>query len=409
MFATRTFTPELAAVRLAAVLLTAMATVTIVARPAQAAPPTIAASDEEVLFGIGDTDSKFTTITWDVGDEDEAEVTLSKNGGPSNTWSNLPAGSEVFEVQPESATYLFCVQQDRDVFACVTVKSSIMTITPGEEKPKPDPNIDLGFIHKISADPSGYSAKISYTTDSPAIPVVLVSQKKPLAFPVLSADQPKVFETQDVEGVSFNFVDGPQTSHTNKLINLDPGTTYHYVISAEDKATGYWQTQAGTFKTLQRNVSVTYSQIQVVDDSDDLSAGDFAFTFFINGGDPSGWPKTIFSSASTGSFKTVNLTGIVANAPPTLNLKLVGYDDDELEMPFSLATCGANAADFTKNEGQNECGEWTTAKNSFDVGPNVNAADPENFTKAFTMSAFPQGDDSEVSFKVSGTYSVSFN
>ncbi len=408
MFAPQSEAAERLSVRLAAVLFAALAMVPIVARPAQAAPPTIAASDEEVLFGIGDTTSKLTTITWDVGDEEEAEITLSKNGGPSSTWSNLPAGSKVFEVVPESATYLFCIQQDRDVFGCVTVKSTILTITPGEEKPQSDPKIDLGFISKISSDPSGYSAKISYTTDSPTIPVVLVSQKKPLAFPVLSADQPKVFETQDVEGVSFNLVDGPQTSHTNKLINLDPGTTYHYVISAENKVTGYWQTESGTFKTLQRNVSVTYSQIQVLDDSDDLSAGDFAFTFFINGGGPSGWPKTIFSSAGTGSFKVVNLTGTVTNAPPTLNLKLVGYDDDELEAPFSLATCGANAADFAKNEGQNDCGEWTTAKDSFDAGPNVNAADPENFTKPFTMSAFPQGDDSEVSFKVTGTYSVSF-
>ncbi len=407
MFALQTAATERVSVRLAAVLLAAVAMVAV-ARPAQAAPPTIAASDEELLFGIGDTTSKFTTITWDVGDEDEAEITLSKNGGPSNAWANLPAGSKVFEVKPESATYVFCIQQDRDVFGCVTVKSTILTITPSEEKPQPDPKIDLGFISKISADPSGYSAKISYATDSPAIPVVLVSQKKPIAFPVLSADQPKVFETQDVEGVSFNLGDGPQTSHTNRLINLDPATTYHYVISAENKVTGYWQTETGMFKTLQRNVSVTYSQIQVVDDSDDLSAGDFAFTFFMNGGGPSGWPKTIFSSASTGSFKTVDLTGTVANAPPTLNLKLVGYDDDELETPFSLATCGANAADFAKNEGQNDCGEWTTAKNSFDVGPNVSAADPENFTKSFTMSAFPQGDDSEVSFKVTGTYSVSF-
>jgi hypothetical protein len=397
--------------RLTATLLVVAALVSVSAIPAHAAPPMISANPEELVFSIGATTPKVTTITWDVGDEEDAEVTISKNGDPSSSWMDEPTGTEDFLVDPGTATYLFCLQKDRDVFACVTVKSSVQSIVPNDEPDdtKPDIKIEADFIHGQADDPTGYTAKLTYTTDGPTIPVVLISKKHPLPFPLLSPDEPKVFESEDVEGFSFNVGDGKQTSHANKLINLDPGTTYHYVISAQNPDTGFWHTEKGTFKTLKRNVSVTFDQIKVLDDSDNLSAGEFAFTFFVNGGGPSGWPKTIYSTLNTGATKTVNLTGNVADAPATLGLKVVGYDDDETESPFSLDVCGANAADFSKSEGENDCGEWTTAKGSFDVGPNVDAPNPESFTKTFSVAAVPQGDDSEVSFKVTGSYSVSFS
>ena len=59
-------------------------------------------------------------------------------------------------------------------------------------------------------------------------------------------------------------------------------------------------------------------------------------------------------------------------------------------------------------EGENDCGEWSSDDDSFNIGPNApDVSDPESFTKSFTLKAYPKGDDSDVSFDVTGTYSVS--
>jgi hypothetical protein len=379
--------------------------VVLMAVPAHAAPPMISATDQLLVFSIGATTPQSTTITWDVGDEEDAEVRLSTNGGPSVEFAD--AGSKQFAVEPGTDTYLFCVQEDRDVFACVTVKSSVQLIVP--EGDKPDIKLDFDLIHEVTVKPRGYSAEIAFTTDAPTIPAVFVSQKSPLPFTPMSSKDEAVFEPEDVESSSINLFAGSQTSHDNVLSKLDPDTFYHYVIVAHDEATDLWYREKGTFQTLQRNVSVTFDTVKVIDDSDDLSAGDFAFTFFVNGGGPSGWPKTVFSHLGTGSSKTVGVSGTVPDAPSLLDLKVVGYDDDETESPFVLETCGLGAYDFPQSEGESDCGEWTTAQGTFDAGPNADAADPESFTETFTLTAIPQGEDSDVAFKVNGSFSVSFS
>ena len=125
---------------------------------------------------------------------------------------------------------------------------------------------------------------------------------------------------------------------------------------------------------------------------------------------------TFGTHASTDSTKTVNVSGSISNAPPTLTLKATGYDDDETEWiplgPFVVIlanTCGTAASDPGISEGENDCGEWTSGSKSFNLTTLAqNAADPDAFSQSFTIEAHPQGDDSEVSFNVTGTISVTF-
>ena len=125
---------------------------------------------------------------------------------------------------------------------------------------------------------------------------------------------------------------------------------------------------------------------------------------------------TFGAHADTGSTKTANVSGSIVNAPATLTLKATGYDDDETEWiplgPFIvilLNSCGTAASDPGLAEGENDCGEWTSGSQSFNLTTLAqNAPDPEKFSQAFTLQAHPKGDDSEVSFNVTGTISVTF-
>ena len=175
-------------------------------------------------------------------------------------------------------------------------------------------------------------ARITFTTDSSSLPVVMVSDKPPLSFPSASKEEEPVFNQSDL--ISSNFAQ-TGTNHEAILPDLEPGTQYHYVISVSDKDSGLWYRVKGKFRTLRRAVKVTFEKIKVVDDSDDFGAGDFEFGFFVNGQNaPNDSPMIIFSAdIATDESKTINMSGSLVNVPVTLQLKAIGYDDDG-EGPF---------------------------------------------------------------------------
>lgn len=55
------------------------------------------------------------------------------------------------------------------------------------------------------------------------------------------------------------------------------------MLSVSFELAQHWYYQTGSLKTLNRSITVTFSQVYVSDDSDDLSAGDLTFYFNING------------------------------------------------------------------------------------------------------------------------------
>jgi hypothetical protein len=110
-----------------------------------------------------------------------------------------------------------------------------------------------------------------------------------------------------------------QTSFSPAFYNLLANTNYNYIVRG---GTSY---QTGSAKTLQRQRTITFSQIDVIGDSDLAGAGELTFNFYVDG-------KYRFSSGeiSAGSNTSVYPNKIFVDFPTgaTTTLKVVGIDDD---------------------------------------------------------------------------------
>jgi len=373
------------------------------------AAPNISANPTEVIFYTkSSTMQKSTTITWDAeAGNDPVGVYVTVNGTKEQLMHTGATGTKTAKFITLNHTFEFCLWGNNHSVKldCVTVTTKLVEGVLSA----------LGFIHNVKPTPKGHSVNISFTTDRTAAAVVQVSEKAPKAFPILSKEDIAAFEPQDLVSVSLPSI---KSSHSIELPKLEPGKDFFFVISAYDKQTDLWFKVKGKFRTLQRKVSVTFQKIKVVDDSDDLSPGDLVFGFFVNGQNaPNGKPMTFGAHASTDSTKTSNITGSVVGAPTTLTLKAIGYDDDETEWipvgPFVAIlanTCGTgDVTNLSTTEGENSCGEWTSGSKSFDLKAiSENVSNIEDFTQSFTIQARPKGDDSEVSFDVTGTFRVQY-
>src|SRR4030095_16783501 len=177
-------------------------------------------------------------------------------------------------------------------------------------------------ITSIVETPHGTFADLSFKTKTPTIPVVEVSTKPPLA--------DFTFKSKDVISSAFPLLNGYQTNHAVRLEKLVPATQFHYVIRTKDK-NGAVAREKGTFNTLNRKVNVRFSKVFIKADSDDLSEGDLAFGFSVNGNRlliaNFGAEDGTTHNLTTGNFD-VNLT----NPPTSLTLSVLGVDNDELEI-----------------------------------------------------------------------------
>jgi hypothetical protein len=247
-------------------------------------------------------------------------------------------------------------------------------------------------ITSILWTPHGTFADLSFKTTTPTIPVVEVGTKPP------SSDY--TFKSEDVISSALPLLDGYQTNHTVRLLKLDPATQFHFVIRTKDK-NGAVAGEKGTFNTLNRQVKIRFSKVLVKADSDDLSEGDLAFGFSVNGNRlllaHFGAEDGTTHNLTTGNFD-VNLT----NPPTSLTLSVLGVDNDELEIiPVGpvvvvlLDKCGKLA---TGGDCDADAAEGS-ASFVYVTGPD------EVFNKTFTIKSKP----AKLKFDVSGTISVTYN
>jgi hypothetical protein len=99
-------------------------------------------------------------------------------------------------------------------------------------------------------------------------------------------------------------------------MGLTPNTTYYYLARAEDPQ-GNVKTKTGTFETLRRRVEVTFADIKVTDDSDDLSACDCTFWFQVE----NQAPKLRRGPGLDGQLGPSNVKFTVDNAPTRSTLR----------------------------------------------------------------------------------------
>jgi hypothetical protein len=383
----------------------------------------LTASPSEVTVPFGQSTGT-STITYDSGSYDKSQIWMSVDGGGQTLFKddenhNKPdKGTKVAIVQA-GKTYIFKMFRGIGNQNDPTKLLASATVVAKRPKIKLPPPGTFDFIKNVKVEPHIDFVKFTFTTPRPSLPIIAISTKAPKApfdkFTAKGATTYSPYTTSEI--VSANFAQYG-TNHASELRNLQPNTTYHYVIEASDKGVGTYR-ETGTFTTLKRKevvtlkrkVVVTFSSIKVTDDSDDLSQGDLAFGFFINGQNNVGGKMSFPSSGQigwpTGDTKNINLTRTLTNAPAKLTLKVTGFDDDEFESPFTLSTCGKGAItnpNMSKN-GENSCGEWTSTWKTFNL---------ESFDAVGTHSAVPftltgtAGGDSELAFVVKGSYTVSY-
>jgi hypothetical protein len=363
------------------------------AAPAAKAAGTISATPNPVVYVTKPKGPLFllnqgkTTVTWDAGtDHPYADVWVSVDGGKETLFSSAHKGTKATTIG-FGKTHTFKLYSSTKIYLGASV--SVTT------KYYP-------FIENIKRDPHGTFAKIKFDTKEGSLPVVSVSTKQPLNFPVVSTKDEKTWsDPNDID--SSNFAQ-TGTQHEAQLNKLKPGTLYHYVISAHDKTSGQWFKMPGFFKTLNRAVTVNFRKLWITDDSDGGGAGELRFGFYINGKPAAKYPSgSGYASLDTDDQKTINRSVGFIPAPDTLTLKATGFDNDAIVLDSTGV--GFPAVNPNLGTGVGEYGEWTSTSQTI----NVDNRDPVDtvgpiFFKLVAKSAH----GSDLEFEVHGEYKISY-
>jgi hypothetical protein len=161
-------------------------------------------------------------------------------------------------------------------------------------------------------------------------------------------------------------------------------------------------------------VDVTFAEIQMIDDSDDL--GDCDCFFWFNAGDETPKPWGDFQhQKSIASDTTVhpNVSFTINDAPSEIRIRALGYDDDSSLGSLCSAGTGyppyTGAASWIITSGMAEdcqqvTGDQVTVSTSRQGQPAAPDAVDEQFTENFTISAGL----GPLVYKVHGTYKVTY-
>ena len=302
-------------------------------QPVEAGAATLTANPSEVVILVGNG-PRDTKISWSTGSAKKGVVKLSTDGGDYEPFAEGKKGIEVFDGVMMNHTYEFRLFNKNDE-----------PLTPvrlvNGQKPPPH-TYDYGCakqcITDVDVEPHGTYVELHIKTDEPAKYRAAVSKQAP-------GPDGELFNQA---GLANSTLGDDYTDYTLNVIQIQPDTLYHYVVKAEDfKGRTAWKT--GTFKTLKRKLVVNYTQIQMINDSDPSSTGECVFSWHVNGSFGG-----VVENPNLGDGQTMNpnFHRTVNNAPDVLTVKIVGYDQDELnttegseaEANFQVAVSGLNEA-----------------------------------------------------------------
>lgn len=368
-----------------------------IAAPAAKAAGTISAAPNPVLYVTKPKPTPFllgkqgeTTVTWDSGAANPyADVWVSVDGGAETLFSSAHKGSKAAFIFV-GKTHTFKLYSSTKVYLGASV--SVTT------KYYP-------FIGDIDPKPNGTFAKIKFTTKEASLPVVSVSTKLPLSFPLVSSKDEKMWSKPS--DIAYSNFAQTGTKHEAQLNKLEPSKPYWYVISAHDKKSGLWFKIPSAFMTLKRAVTVRFKKLWITDDSDAISAGDLRFGFYINGKPAAKYPSgSGYASLDTDQQKTINIGVAFTPAPKTLTLKATGFDNDSTEFGGLDTTSSSFPADNPDHgTGELENGEMSSTSQTI----NVDNHDPvDTVGPIFFKLVAKGGNGSDLAFEVHGDYKISY-
>lgn len=272
------------------------------------------------------------------------------------------------------------------------------------------PSYDVEAIHAIKVTPGVTGVEMRFK--GPArLPLVQISRSAPFREPstgrwIFPPDR----QSLRVVGSSG---EAPRDYSAVNATPLTRNTEYHYLINAPEgpgrvlgkrRLPDPEHQAVGTFRTLRTTVKVRIIKVHVIDDSDDGSSGELAFTFAVNGGDEpderfeAGTGLAAVSPGSlldlkSGATKWFANAITVVDAPDHLRIQTTGFDDD------GAFSGGSYDASWTATPGGDGGGDWNHARAEYYLDQYRERA----FEFPFKMRTGP---GSKLQFEVEGRVSV---
>jgi hypothetical protein len=372
--------------------------------PAAHAAVTLTASENPVFIPYS-KDTKNINLAWSLEPwQLLATLTVTESGTPAPVIDKTVGQKSPPNGEPLTVTYGKTYTAElKDV---ITQQPLVAPLTITTDRL--DIKIDMGCVAQCITDvdvqPHGGWAQFTINTNETAVMTLEASKTKPNANGTWS--NPK-----DVAASTATIL--PTQNWTPPLPDLASNTIYYYVVRAHD-GNGHEQIKTGSFKTLTRRVDVTLAELEMSDDSDDLSDCDCFFWF--NAGDETPKPWGDFQhqkSIASGTTVHPNVTFTIANAPREIRIRALGYDDDS--DVTSLCSAGTGYPPYTgtaswiitsgmAQDCQQVTGDQVTVSLSHQGQPAAPDAVDEQFTEKFTISAGL----GPLVYKVHGTYKVTY-
>ena len=356
-----------------------------------------------------------TRVTWDLGPtlqgiggsvQQNAFVTYTINGANETQFATGTKGSKLFRELELGNTYVFNLKnQLGDSVDTVEIKPVFGTNGRPTLKPR--------YRNVRVTKRRGTYAELKFETNFKTSPYVMLSESEPrnnTQSSTLSNPNEPAFNDGDVIFATM-LVSQRGKSHTIRFNDLQPNTTYHYAIVSQVDKNGSvsYKRYYGTFTTLQRVVTLDFYQINMINDSDYDSEGDFHFSFYINKQyvRSINFPDNTFESGETRHIAITEK--FILNDSDRVEIRVGGLDFDG-SLPFTFDRLPRGDEFLTTTEDSNSGGEYTVAVKELTIPEGV-----ENIHKRITLHAQPESarnrdriifGTSDVEFTVDGYFRV---
>ncbi|MEE8262614.1 MAG: hypothetical protein V3R83_09155 [Gammaproteobacteria bacterium] len=306
---------------------------------------------------------------------------------------------------------------------------------------QPKPLKIKGEFYKVKVKHRGGTyVTLAFFSHHPVVPAVHASQKR---LTIKKGGKEFANPQSEIESSTFNLLSQETKIHLVTLKDLKPDTQYFVGIIGHRKQGVVWLPIINKkTHTLKRRLDITFTKIEMIDDSDDLSDGEFKFGFFAYDGTTSsptsplldiqypaiwlekqglesllGPPLHFQLTIGTGENKNIQFAlGKIIFNKDKLKLTATGMDDDD------GYTCGKGLVAPNQSAGDTECSEWGTGLKTINFQNKTNMSDTnltsppyslgsilsaqEEYRIPFVLHANPSKVDLE--FKVKGHVDVSY-
>lgn len=305
-------------------------------RPTQG-PPYIFASPSTVIAKPGETFG-YAVILWDGGPSHPyAEIWRSVDGGAAEFLLEKGKGETGARIDV-GRTHTFILTDSGETLGTVTVNGvRDPKNSPIERFERPGRDVEANmttFITDVGSEARSKTVEIKFFAAANANPIVEIGTARPIqsngrwVFPQgklvgSGSATPSGIKKVGTKANTFHRF----TSEMPGFPELQQSTVYWYIVTTQNpdfQTTDQFSTSATAI-----GVRVVFEKIKIIDDSDELSAGDISVWMWVNAGQPGGeGKKNGRRSMSTDEVYDLGNEFVLKNAPSTLTISVSAEDDD---------------------------------------------------------------------------------